>query len=117
MKKIVKALALGAMLIAVVILPFTACSNTPNAAGFALPHYNGMSDDGLYDAGNFYLNELRTVGADPGAIYCSVEDITDSFNKSKATALAMNPSLTEEKWEEENGDLNYWIDEYANAFT
>lgn len=53
MKKIVKALALGAMLIAVVILPFTACSNTPNAAGFALPHYNGMSDDGLYDAGNF----------------------------------------------------------------
>ena len=116
MKKIVKALALGAMLIAVVILPFTACSNTPVAAGFALPHYNGMSDDGLYDAGNFYLNELRTVGADPGAIYCSVEDITDSFNKSKATALAMNPSLTEEKWEEENGDLNYWIDEYANAF-
>ena len=38
MKKIVKALALGAMLIAVVILPFTACSKTPNAAGFALPH-------------------------------------------------------------------------------
>ncbi len=35
MKKFLKALALGAMLIAVVILPFAACSSTPVASGFA----------------------------------------------------------------------------------
>lgn len=76
MKKIVKVIALAFMMITLIV-PATACSGDDvlNAAGFALPHYNGMSDDGIYDASKFYLNELRTEGADPGAIYTSPEDI------------------------------------------
>ena len=117
MKKIVKVIALAFMMITLIV-PATACSGDDvlNAAGFALPHYNGMSDDGIYDASKFYLNELRTEGADPGAIYTSPEDIADSYDKVKATALAKNPQMTEAEWEAENGTKQEWIDEYGNAF-
>lgn len=117
MKKLVNVMALAFMMVTL-IAPVAACSgnDTLNAAGFALPHYDGMSDDGIYDASKFYLNELRTEGADPGAIYTSPEDIADSYDKVKATALAKNPQMTEAEWEVENGTKQDWIDEYGNAF-
>lgn len=100
------------------ILSFVGCGdNAPTINGFALPHYNGMSDDGLYDANHFYMNELRLTSADPGSIYVSPEDAEDSFNKSKATAKAQaGKSFDEATWEKENGDLDYWLETYGNKF-
>ena len=121
MKKFAKTMALALMLLSAVVLPVTACggNNGPTKiteAGFELPYYDGMSEDGLYDASNFYLNELRTSGADPGAMYVSVDNIKDSYQKVKKNALDRNPSLTEEQFEEENGTEDDWVDEYGNKF-
>lgn len=100
------------------ILTLVGCGDkAPTINGFALPHYNGVSEDGLYDANNFYMNELRLVSADPGSMYVSPEDAEDSFNKVKATAKAQaGKDFDEKSWEEENGDLDYWLDTYGNKF-
>ena len=85
--------------------------------GFALPCDDGLRTDGMYDAGNFYLNEQRTDGADPGAMYVSLEDAEDSFYKLKANARARDPlGFDEAEWEAKNGDLEYWLNEYGNKF-
>lgn len=120
MKKFAKTTALALMLLSL-ILPVTACGGSKGPdkiteAGFELPYYNGMSEDGLYDASNFYLNELRTYGADPGALYCSDDDIRDTYAKVKRTEMGKDPSLTEEAFEEKNGTVDDWVDEYGNTF-
>ena len=63
------------------------------------------------------MNELRLVSADPGSMYVSPEDAEDSFNKVKATAKAQaGKDFDEAAWEEQNGDLDYWLDTYGNKF-
>ncbi len=55
-----------------------------NAAGFRLAHNNGLTDQDdqySYNSNLFYRNEAHVDGADPGAIYVSVEDARDSYNK------------------------------------
>ena len=129
MKKFAKKLALALMLLSAVVLPVTACSGNgndkpndgnnatvPSEAGFELPYYNGMSEDGLYDANSFYLNELRTYGADPGALYCSDDDIRDTYAKVKRMEMGMNPGLTEDEFDEEYGTEDEWVDDYGNTF-
>lgn len=101
----------------IAVSAFGGCNKAPESTGFALPHYNGMSENGLYDASHFYMNELRQTSADPGSIYVSPEDAEDSFNKAKATAKAQaGKNFDENAWEQENGDLNYWLDTYGGKF-
>ena len=65
----------------------TTSDNVPKTeneiAGFNLPHSAGQATDEFYDydSEKFYLNETRISGADPGAIYVSDADITDTYEK------------------------------------
>ncbi len=89
-------------------------------AGFELPHDSGLVDNELdgtniYDSDLYYLNEVRNVGADPGAMYVSVDNITDSYNKflAKEQQLA---SFDMEEFVAKNGTLDQWIADYGNKF-
>ena len=111
-------ITLGLGLIIATTVFFAGCGkNESGVAGFELPHNDGLDTDGMYDASNFYLNEQRTDGADPGVMYVSSEEAEDSYHKLKANAKARAPeSFDEAEWEEKNGDLEYWKSEYGNKF-
>lgn len=117
-KKIIKSFISLLVLTIFTMSSIVGCQNSESGMmGFALPHNDGLDTDGMYDASNFYLNEQRTDGADPGVMYVSPEEAEDSFNKLKANAKARNPeSFNESEWEEENGNLEYWKSEYGNKF-
>ncbi len=137
MKKFLKTLLVGIMLLSTVLMPLAACDDSdqtvitvPSAKGFKLDYYSGIQDDGQYDSSKYYRNELRTSGADPGAIFCSEEDITDTYNKVRATkaAQAGYAGMTAEEkaaWdtafeagspEDNMGTLEDWIAQYVNNF-
>ena len=55
-------------------------------AGFELPVDQGLVDNdetevNIYDNEYYYLNQVRSNGADPGTWYVSEEDLLDSYNK------------------------------------
>ena len=90
---------------------FAACDKNPGnggvvdsgnlIAGFELPHGAGIADKDYeydYDSSLFYRNEARITGADPGAIYVSVEDIKESYAYYRDTF----------KYTNEKGELD-WI--------
>lgn len=53
--------------------------------GYELPYTSMTVGSAVsYDASNFYVNELRTKGADPGAVFYSRAEIDDSYAKLKA---------------------------------
>ncbi len=92
-------------------------SVAPAKKGAELDYYSGLGDKSQYDVSKFYRNDLRTDGADPGAIFCSEEDITDTYNKVKATARAQAAAAWDEyAWEEANGTLDDWLIQYAGNF-
>lgn len=89
-------------------------------AGFA-----GNTDDEvyIYDSSLYYLNQARTTGADPGAMYVSVADITDTYNKLKAkesqffnTDESVGEVYTEQDFVDKYGTLQDWVDEYGNTY-
>lgn len=116
--KIKSFLSLVMTLLFFTTLTFGGCGDfLGGTVSFALPYDDGMATDGMYDASNFYLNEQRTDGADPGVMYLSPEEAEDSFYKLKANAKARDPeNFDENDWEKKNGDLEYWKSEYGNKF-
>ncbi len=88
-------------------------------AGFSLDYDAGFADDeaegetNIYDSSLYYLNQTRFTGADPGAMYVSEEDITNSYNKFKARFTQYG---TEEEFIAENGTLEDWIRDYGHQF-
>lgn len=95
-------------------------------AGFNLPYSAGQATDDFYDYDSdlFYLNETRLNGADPGAIYASVEDVTDSYEKLKRSwqykdadgAFQWQEGKTEEQFVAQYGTLEYWLEEYSDWY-
>ncbi len=78
-----------------------------DVAGFNLPHNNGLADPDdqySYNSDLFYRNETHVNGADPGAIYVSVEDAIDSYNKRKLS----------HQYDTGNGTYD-WCDDYSEA--
>jgi len=133
MSKIKKALALLLSMIIACGL-FVGCQ-TPGEASFTftgdpvgakMSFDNGQADgDRLnYNSDLFYFNELRSVNADPHAIYISVDDITESYNyfAQNYQYLDENGSFqwqngwSKERFEEENGTLEDWIDMYGSHY-
>lgn len=97
-------------------------------AGYEMSYDGGLAtapDDEvyIYDSSLYYLNQIRTTGADPGAMYVSVEDITDTYTKLKAreaqffnTNEEAGEIYTEAEFIAEYGTLQDWIDEYGNTY-
>lgn len=97
-------------------------------AGYEMSYDAGLAgtsdDEGyIYDSSLYYLNQVRTYGADPGAMYVSVDDITDTYNKIKAresqffnTNSTAGEVYTEQDFIEEYGTLQDWVEEYGNTY-
>ncbi len=116
---------------------FAACDKNPGnggvvdsgnlIAGFELPHGAGIADKDYeydYDSSLFYRNEARITGADPGAIYVSVEDIKESYAYYRDTFKYTNEKgeldwidgYSLEKFEAENGTEEEWVEKYGNMY-
>lgn len=104
-------------------------NNAENAeiAGFELPHASGLADvdyEYEYNANLFYRNEPRIMGADPGAIYVSDDDIKGSYeyfmDNYKYTdedgSKKWIDGYDEERFIAENGSLQQWLDQYGNSY-
>ena len=97
-------------------------------AGYEMSYDGGLAtapDDEvyIYDSSLYYLNQIRTTGADPGAMYVSVDDITDTYNKLKAREAQFfnvdeeaGEVYTEADFIAKYGTLQDWIDEYGNTY-
>ena len=95
-------------------------------AGFELPHSAGQATDDFYDYDSelYYLNETRISGADPGAIYASAEDVTDSYEKLAKSWQYLDDNgewqwqdgKSEETFVEQYGTLEYWLEEYSDWY-
>ena len=93
-------------------------------AGFELPHSAGQATDDFYDYDSdlYYLNETRISGADPGAIYASAEDVTDSYEKLARSWQYLDDNgewqwqdgKSEETFVEQYGTLEYWLEAYSD---
>lgn len=136
MKKIIKLLI--CLTSAVLLMSVVACGEqqipggtTPDEvgsiAGFELPHSSGLADKEYeydYDSNLFYRNEARVEGADPGALYVSVEDIRESYAyyrdtfkyKTESGALDWIDGYSQEKFEQENGTEEDWVAKYGNMY-
>ena len=132
-----KKVRLLTMVLSVALLCITAVAcNAPAAgtptevdlvAGFELPHGSGIADKEYeydYNSDIFYRNEARTTGADPGALYVSVEDIKESYAYYRDTfkydkgngELDWIDGYSLEKFEKENGTEQDWVDKYGNMY-
>lgn len=132
-----KTIRLMTVLFAVVLLAFAgaACNKQDVefvdsgelVAGFELPHGSGIADKDYeydYNSDLFYRNEPRTTGADPGALYVSVEDIKESYAYYRDTFKYTNEKgeldwidgYSLEKFEQENGTEKDWVDKYGNMY-
>lgn len=95
-------------------------------AGFNLPYSAGQATDEFYDydSEKYYLNETRNGGADPGAIYASAEDVTDSYEKlvrswqykDENGTFQWQDGKSEEAFVAEYGTLEYWLEEYSDWY-
>lgn len=92
-------------------------------AGFALNHDEGLKQNGnmtvyQYDYQYYYLNEMRQYGPDPGAWYCSEEDILDSYTKllNREKDRLGEAKFTQANFDAEYGTWDYWKERYANKF-
>lgn len=147
MKKGIKVLVCLACLMCLVA-PFAACSENVvwvdkhvpvediiidyqtvagDIAGFKLPHNSGLADEDYeydYDSSLFYRNEARTTGADPGAIYTSIDDIRDSYQKYRDCYKYTNENgerdwiagWSDERFNAEMGTEEEWIAQYGNMY-
>lgn len=98
----------------------------PEIGGFKLPYSAGQATEDFYnyDSSLYYLNETRVSGADPGALFTSVEDITDSYTKLMHSWQYLDENgewqwqkgRSQEAFEAEYGTLQSWLDEYANWY-
>lgn len=70
----------------------------------------------IYNSDLYYLNQVRAVGADPGAMYVSEADIVDSYRKYKAREAQKTDIYNEEQFELKYGTEQDWIDQYANRY-
>lgn len=108
----------------------TTSDNVPKTeneiAGFNLPHSAGQATDEFYDydSEKFYLNETRISGADPGAIYVSDADITDTYEKlvrswqykDESGSFQWQSGKSEEDFVAEYGTLDEWIEKYGDWY-
>lgn len=96
-----------------------------NPVGARLPFRNGLVDsDGMdYNGNLFYYNELRTIAADPHAIYISYEDINGTYDRLVQNYQYLNDGKFEwiEGWDQERFDSEFgardkWIESYSNKY-
>lgn len=95
-------------------------------AGFNLPYSAGQATDEFYDYDSelFYLNETRLNGADPGALYVSAEDVTDTYEKLKRSwqykdengAFQWQTGKSEESFVAAHGTLDNWLKKYSDWY-
>lgn len=147
MKKIGKILASSVLAMLMAIAPISGCAqqpvskvktpiNTESAtvvtdssneqsvgltSGFPLSYDGGLKrneeDFAVYDSNLYYINEDKVPVYDPTAMYISVEDITDTYNKLIAREMQFGQSAVDE-FVAERGTLDEWIERYAgNIYT
>jgi len=91
-------------------------------AGFELPHDKGLVDNdetevNIYDNDYYYLNQVRSNGADPGTLYVSEEHLLDSYTKLLAREQEMlGADFSQADFDKEYGTYAEWKEESANKF-
>lgn len=91
-------------------------------AGFELPVDQGLVDNdetevNIYDNEYYYLNQVRSNGADPGTLYVSEEHLLDSYTKllSREQEI-LGANFSQADFEKEYGTYAEWKEESANKF-
>ena len=90
-------------------------------SGYPLSYDGGLKreekDFAVYDSSLYYINEDKVPVYDPTAMYISVEDITDTYNKLLAKESQFGQQAVD-VFISERGTLQDWIDRYAgNIYT
>ena len=90
-------------------------------AGFPLPHAEGKVENVYeYEDELYYYNDHKAIGADPGMMYTSEDDLKFSYSKLIAKESQFLPDATEDEVllavGEKYGTWEEWEEKYLNKF-